>query len=127
LNPAIPPFVGRVLNVLGRGQAWVWGLLRNPLVAVLNYCLETNTLKWIIGVIFVLGLVVELTISRTKARVAPFDAAFASRRSAIEVAWLTVALTVVCLVALPVLLVSGQVVLHIHINLEDWFSNGWPR
>jgi hypothetical protein len=83
--------------------------------------------KWIIGLIFVVGLVFELTISRTTERVAPFDTAFASNRSAIEVAWLTVALKVLCLAALPVLLVSGLVVLHIHINLEDLLSNSWPK
>ena len=50
-----------------------------------------------------------------------------SARSAIEVAWLTIALTLVCVVALPILVVLGQSVVNAQVNFEDWLKIGWPR
>jgi hypothetical protein len=69
---------------------------------------------------------VRWQIKRTNL-VAPFDAVCGSARSAIEVAWLTIALTLVCVVALPILLVLGQFVVNAQVNFEDWLKTGWPR
>jgi hypothetical protein len=93
----------------------------------LNYCVEYENLQWIVGATFVSIVVLELTITKTTTRAAPFEAVFGSARSAIEVAWLTVALTVVCVVALPILVVLGQAVMSVQLNLEDWLKIGWPR
>jgi hypothetical protein len=43
------------------------------------------------------------------------------------VAWLTAALTLVCVVALPILVVFGQFVVNLELNLGDWLQTGWPR
>ena len=74
--------------------------------------------------VFVSILVIELVVRRTVAELAPFDAAFGTRRSVIELVWLTVALTAVCLVALPILIVASQAGLHIRVNLADWMTHG---
>jgi hypothetical protein len=124
---AVPASVGQVMDAIGRGQAWAWSLLPYPVVVVLTYCLQPDQLQWIIAATFVGIVVPELTIARATARAAPFDAVFGSARSAIEVAWLTVALTLVCVVALPILVVLGQAVVNAQLNLEDWLKFGWPR
>ena len=40
--------------------------------------------------------------------------------------WLTAAVTAVCLVAMPTLIVLGQMIVHIGIHLDDWTAHGWP-
>ena len=65
-------------------------------------------------------LVIELVVRRTADQEAPFDVAFRTTRSVMQLTWLTVALVVVCLVALPTLIVAGQAGLHIRLNLVDW-------
>jgi hypothetical protein len=127
LPSAVPGLVGHVIDMVGRGQAWVWGLIPYPVLVVLNYCLAYEQLRWILAAVFAGIVVLELTITKATTRSAPFDAVFGSARQAIEVAWLTVALTLVCVVALPILVVLGQAVMNIQLNLEDWLKIGWPR
>jgi hypothetical protein len=127
LTPALPTSVGQVIDTICRGQAWIWGLFPYPILAVLNYCLESDQLQWILAAIFVGIVALELTIIKRTNLVAPFDAVGGSARSAIEVAWLTIALTLVCVVALPILVVLGQFVVNAQVNFEDWLKTGWPR
>jgi hypothetical protein len=124
---ATPSIVGRVIDVVGSCQAWAWGLLPYPVVVALNYCLEFEQLQWVLAAIFVSVVVIELTTTKTSTLAAPFDAIFGSVRSTLHVAWLASALTLVCLVALPTLVVAGQLVVHVQLNLEDWLKMGWPR
>ncbi len=127
LPSVVPAGVGRVIDAVGYGQAWAWGLLPYPVLIVLSYCLEYDQLQWIIAAVFVGIVVVELTITKATKRAAPFDAVCSSARSAIEVAWLSIALTLACVVALPVLVVLGQAAINALLNLEDWLWTGWPR
>jgi hypothetical protein len=77
-------------------------------------------------VVFVSSLVIELVMRRPSAEEAPFDAAFGTTRSAIQLTWLTLGLMVVCLVALPALTVAGLAGLHLRINAADLTIYGWP-
>ena len=86
----------------------------------MTYCLEPDHLRWLIALVFVSPLVVELVVRRAPEQEAPFDAAFRTTRSLMQLAWLTTALVVVCLVALPTLIVASQAMLHIQVNLMDW-------
>jgi hypothetical protein len=116
-----------VIDIIGSGQVWAWSFLPYPVAMVLNYCVDSIQLPWIVASIFVSIVVLELAIVRTNARAAPFDGIFGSTRSALEVAWLTAALTLVCVVALPILVVFGQFVVNLELNLGDWLQIGWPR
>jgi hypothetical protein len=122
-----PAIVGRVIDAVGHGQAWAWGLFPYPILVALNYCLDSYQLPWVLAAIFVSVVILELTIRKTTMPPTPFDAVFGSTRSAAQVAWLTVALTIVCVAAMPILVVSGQFVVHVQLNLEDWLKIGWPR
>ena len=127
LTPPLPTSIGQVIDAIGRGQAWLWGLFPYPILAVLNYCLESDQFQWILAAIFVGIVALELTIIKRTNLVAPFDAVCGSARSAFEVAWLTIALTLVCVVALPILVVLGQFVVNAQVSFEDWLKIGWPR
>jgi hypothetical protein len=122
LPPGTPPSVGRVVDVVGAAQARAWGLLPYPVVVVLIYCLEPDQLRWLITVVFVVPLVVEQVVRRASAAEAPFDAAFGTARSVMQVSWLTVALVVLCVAALPTLTVAGLSGLHIRLNVMDWMT-----
>ena len=124
MPPGIPPYIGWAIDVVGQAQAQAWSLLPYPVVLALTYCLEPDQLRWLIALVFVSPLVIELVVRRTADEEAPFDAAFRTPRIVIQLTWLTVALVVVCLVALPTLIVAGQAGLHIRINLVDWMSLG---
>ena len=117
---AIPPFIGWAIDVVGQTQAQAWSLLPHPVVVAMTYCLEPDQLRWLIALVFVSPLVIELVVRRTADQEAPFDAAFRTTRSVMQLTWLTVALVVVCLVALPTLIVAGQAGLHVRLNLADW-------
>jgi hypothetical protein len=120
MPPGIPPSVGRAIDVIGQVQAQAWSLLPYPVVVALTYGLEPDQLRWLIALAFVSPLVIELVVHRIAGQEAPFDVAFCTPRSVMQLTWLTVALVVVCLVALPTLVVAGQAGLHIRINLADW-------
>jgi len=126
LPSGISPSVGRVIDIVGHAQAWLWGLLPYPVVIVLTACLEPDLLQWLIAIVFSTILVVELAIHPTALDDAPFDAIWGSTRSTIEITWLTVALTVICLVAIPILFVAGQALLHVRLGVADWMISGWP-
>ncbi len=51
---------------------------------------------------------------------------FGTSHSAMQVTWLTAGLIVVCLVALPTLIVTGLAGFQIRVNLADWITQGWP-
>jgi hypothetical protein len=124
MPPGIPPSIGWAIDVVGQAQAQAWSLLPYPVVVALTYCLEPDQLRWLIAVVFVSPLVIELVVRRTTDQEAPFDVAFRSPLTVTELTWLTVALVVVCLVALPTLIVAGQAGLHIRLNLVDWMRLG---
>jgi hypothetical protein len=127
LPPAIPTWIGRMIDMIGRAHVWVWSFLPYQVAMILNYCMDSVRLPWILTAIFVSVVVFELTIRKPAMHAAPFDAVFNSARWATEVAWLTVALALVCVVALPILIVLGQLIVHVQLNLEDWVKLGWPR
>jgi hypothetical protein len=127
MSALAPTIVGRVFDVVGRVQTWVWGLLPYPALLVLDYCLEAEMLRWIVAASFVGIVAIELTVTMAAPRIAPLDGVFSRRRSGIEIGWLTVALTVVCIAALPPAAVFGQFFINVQLNLEDWIRIGWPR
>jgi hypothetical protein len=127
MNSLVPASVGRAFDAVVRGQTWAWGLLPYPVLLVSNYCLQAEQLRWIVAAMFVAIVAVELTLTKAPTQSAPFDRAFASARSSIEIAWLTVGLTLVCLVALPPAVVLGQFFVNLQLNLEDWVKMGWPQ
>ena len=85
--------------------------------------LEPERLAWILATTAVGLLVVELAVSRAdRDQPAPFDAVAESPGRLARFLWLTLALTVVCLVAVPTLIVLGQVIVHIRFGIGNWIG-----
>ncbi len=124
MPPGVPPTIGWAIDVVGQARTQAWSLLPSPVVVAMNYGLAPDQLRWLIAFVFVSPLVVELLVRRAAEQDAPFDVAFRTPRTLIEFIWLTAALVVVCLVALPTLIVAGQAGLHIRLRLADWMING---
>jgi hypothetical protein len=76
-----------------------------------------------VGLAFFLS---ELALRPPALRTPPFDLVAGSPGRLVRFAWLTLGLTVVCLAALPTLIVLGQVILHIRLGISTWTVSGWP-
>jgi hypothetical protein len=127
LDPAVPAIIGRICDLAREVPAWIWSLVPDSGGFSLASLLEPERLAWILAMSAVAFLLLELAVSRTPMeRPAPFDVVAASRDRLARFLWLAVALTAVCLVALPTLIVLSQVMVHIRFMIDHWMTFGWP-
>ena len=127
LDPAVPSIVGTACDVAREVPAWLWSLV--PDSGNVNFAawLEPERLAWILAMTAVGVFVVELAVSRAdRDQPVPFDAVAQSPERLARFLWLTLALTTVCLVAVPTLIVLGQVIAHIRFSIDNWMVYGWP-
>jgi hypothetical protein len=126
-EPGVLSPISRVVDSVQHVQGWLWSLVPEWIVLDLKPWLAPEPLVWILTILGLLSLVCELALRPTSGSDdALFDCAFESRRQALHIAWLALALTVLCVVALPTLMIGGLVILHIRLNVADWVMNGWP-
>jgi hypothetical protein len=127
LDPAVPWIVGRACDLGREVPAWVRSLIPDSGRMNLDPWIEPERLAWTLAIAVVAWLLLELATDRTREdRPAPFDAMAESPGRLARFLWLTTALTAVCLVALPTLIVLSQVMVHIRCMIDDWMANGWP-
>jgi hypothetical protein len=108
-----------------KGQNWLWSLLPEKVTIMAQQCLEPEVLVWSL---FMLGLVLligELAIRPASWNDVPFDVLAGSPARALRFLWLALALTTVCLVAIPVFLVASQALLYIQLRAEELARGGW--
>jgi hypothetical protein len=126
-EPGVPSQIRRVIDRIQHVQGWLWSLVPEWIVLDLQPWLAPERLVWILTIFALLSLVCELALRLTSwSDDALFDRAFESPLQAVQIAWLASALTVLCLVALPTLMIGGLVILHIRLNAADWTMNGLP-
>jgi hypothetical protein len=126
LSTSLPSVLMRPVDVVQKAIARMFNALPDPFVAALFQWLALEQLLWYLMMIGLAILIVELGIRRDQAAFSPFDALAESKRVLIPALWLATALVVLCLAALPTLIVAGQVLVHLRINLADWMTWGWP-
>jgi hypothetical protein len=112
------------METLSNAHWWLKAHMPDPIVEALTPWLNVEPLAWTLALACLAVLMLELALEPAGAA-APFDSIAESPRLALRAAWLALALTVVCLVALPTFLISGQVLLHIRVNAEDLAGSGW--
>jgi hypothetical protein len=121
----VPPVIGRVIDGVQQGHNWLWSLAPEPVTMMAQQCLEPEVVVWSL---FMLGLVLligELAIRPASWNDVPFDVLAGSPARALQFLWLSMALTTVCLVAVPVFLVASQALAYIQLRAEDWMTGGW--
>jgi hypothetical protein len=124
-EPGVPSQISRVVDSVQDVQGWLWSLVPEWIVLDLKPWLAPEPLIWILTILALLSLVCELALRPTSGNDdALFDRAFDSPRQAVQIAWLALAFTVLCLVALQTLMIGGLVILQIRLHAADWMMNG---
>jgi len=126
-DPRVPLPVKFSIDVISRVNGWLWSRLPDSLVIVNSPWLRPEQLLWTLMMVGVAILLVELAVWTQPGDQRPFDRIFADPRSILRFGWLVVALTCVCLVALPTLLFAGQALWHISLCASDWARSGLPH
>ncbi len=127
LDPTVPPFVSKSI-------AFCHGLLvhlsshvpDNVTVAV-NLWFAGEVFPWTLMTVAVVAFVLELAIRPASVIYAPFDRLAESPGRARPFVWLVLGLTVVCLSALPILIVAGQVILHLRMTGAEVLAHRWAN
>ena len=127
LDPDLPAIVGRVCDLIRDLLAWFWSLFPDSVETDLSYWLKPGPLAWTLSMTILASFILELSGSRMAGcQPAPFDAVAGSPARLVRFFWLVAALTTVCLVAMPTLLVLGQALAHIRYRIADWSTLDWP-
>jgi hypothetical protein len=126
IDPELPPIVGRLLAGVGEVHGRVWDVLPDPLVIVLQESLAPNHVVWILSAAGLAVFLVELAMRPPGLRTTPFDLVAGEPGRLVRFIWLSAALIVVCVAAVPTLIVVGQVILHIRLGISTWTVRGWP-
>jgi len=126
-EPAVPWIFKLLYNACEQANGWLWGRLPDSILILIGAWFEPERLLWTLMVAGVAMLLVELAIRPQEARRAPFDRIVDAPQSIVRFSWLVVALTCVCLVALPTLIVAGQAIIQARLMIGDWSRIGWPR
>jgi hypothetical protein len=127
LEPYAHPVLTEVVGNAEQGIMWVCERIPLNLTIAVKACLDPANLVWAIVSAAVVFLVAELAVRPPSARTAPFDRALATGDGLLRFLWLGGALLSLCIVALPVLLIAGQVIYHLKLNATDMAQQLWPR
>ena len=126
LHPALPPMFAELLDGIDLAGVWFWGMFPAQLAAGVQAWLDPGRLFWILSMVGLALFLSELALRPPALRIAPFDLVGRSPGRLVRFTWLTLGLTVVCLAALPTLIVLGQVILHVRLGISTWPASGWP-
>jgi hypothetical protein len=126
LEPYLPRFV--VLAVAGIKAAvyGFWERLSDPLSTVSTQVLQIDNLLWTALLATTMCMAVELSLRGHSLIPSPFDQVAESPQRFRWFVWLVLAFTVLCLAALPTLIVAGQSLFHLRIMADQMARFGWP-
>ncbi len=126
IDTQLPPIFARLLEGVEAAGVWFLGLFPYSLGDGILAWLSPERLLWILPMAGLALFLIELALRPPAFRTPPFDQVAGSPGRLVRFIWLTVALTVVCLAAVPTLIVLGQVILHIRLGISTWTVRGWP-
>ena len=89
--------------------------------------LAIENVIWTLLMLAIVCFLIELVVRGKPDLSSPFDRLAESPVAAAQFVWLVTGFVVLCLAALPTLIVLGQAVLHVRMHAEQLMTLGWPR
>ncbi len=124
LDPTLPPVASKFIAFC---QGLLVHFLSDSVMIAVNLWFAGDHFPWTVMATVIAGFVLELAIRPRSAISAPFDRLAESPGRFGAFVWLVLGLTVVCLSALPILIVAGQVILHLRINGAEVLAGLWAN
>jgi hypothetical protein len=127
LEPRVPGFVTWAVAFIRGALNYFWDRLPDSFTAGAHAMLAIENLIWTSLLLAIVCFVIELLIRGKPELSSPFDRLACSPEAARQFIWLVVAFVVLCLAALPTLIVAGQALLHVRMHAAQLMTQGWPR
>ena len=126
LPAAVPDFVRSTISVIKDGVAAFWNRFPDSFAVTALGMLAVENLLWTSLILAIVCFVVELLFRDRSILTSPFDRIAESPHRVRTFLWLVVGFVVLCLSALPTLIVAGQAVVNLRMHAEDIATRGWP-
>jgi hypothetical protein len=127
LEPHVPRPVIWALGSIRGVLNYFWDRLPDPIATGALGMLAIENFMWTSLILALMCFVIELLLCGKPDLSSPFDRLAQSPGAASQFTWLVTGFVVLCLAALPTLLVLGQAVLHVRMHAGQLMTLGWPR
>jgi hypothetical protein len=126
-EPYVPRFAFWAIASVRAALDYFWDRLPDSISTAALRIFAVENFIWTSLTLAILCFVIELMIRGKDDLSSPFDRLAESHAVATRFIWLVAAFVVLCLAALPTLIVAGQAVLHVRVHAADFMTDGWPR
>ncbi len=127
VEPYAPPFITVAVAVIKETLSRFWDRFPDTFTSTALGLLAIENLLWTALMLAICCFVAELLVRDNLELNSPFDRLAESPGSGIRFLWLVLGLTVLCIAAVPTLIVVGQVILHLRMHGGDLMTRGWAR
>jgi hypothetical protein len=127
LQPYLPRFALATIDVIRASVARFWNQFPDSFTAGALRVLAIENLLWTTLILATVCFVIELLIRDTSLLNSPFDRLAESPERAYRFVWLVLGFVVVCLAAIPTLIVATQVITLLRLVGGQMMSHGWAN
>ncbi len=125
--PNVPHFISYTVAFINGAVSAVWDRFPDWFADSAMGMLAIEGLMWTSLILATVCFVIELLVRDNMRLTSPFDQLAKSPGRMWQFIWMVLGFVVVCLAALPTLIVAGQVVLHLRVHGADLMARGWAR
>ena len=125
--PYAPRFFTSTVAFFHGGMSSFWDRLPDSFTATMLRTFSIENILWISLILAVLCFVIELLIRDKSTLSSPFDRIAESPERVRRFFWLVSGFVVVCLAALPTLIVTGQVLVLLRLVGVEMFGEHWAN
>jgi hypothetical protein len=127
LQPYVPHFVEATVALIKGAVARFWDQFPDSFTASAIKMLAIDNLLWTTLGLATVCFVIEILIRGNSPITSPFDRLAESPERARVFVWLVAGFVVVCLAAIPTLIVASQVIVLLQLVGGQMMSNGWAN